>query len=75
MSMQIRQYPEVEETVITVTTAYPGASADVIQGFITTPIAKGVEHREHRLRHRDLSARARAPSRCACASAPIPTRR
>ncbi len=46
-SMQIRQYPEVEETVITVATAYPGASADVIQGFITTPIAKAVSSTEN----------------------------
>jgi multidrug efflux pump len=47
MNMQIRQYPEVEETVITVTTAYPGASADLIQGFITTPIAKAVSSTEN----------------------------
>jgi len=46
-SMQIRQYPEVEETVVTVATAYPGASADVIQGFITTPIAKAVSSTEN----------------------------
>jgi multidrug efflux pump len=46
-SMQIRQYPEVEETVITVATAYPGASADVIQGFITSPISKAVASTEN----------------------------
>src|SRR5262245_15100003 len=46
-SMQIRQYPEVEETVITVATAYPGASADVIEGFITSPIAKAVSSTEN----------------------------
>ena len=46
MGMTIRQYPEVQETVITVTTAYPGASADLIQGFITTPIAKAVSSAE-----------------------------
>ncbi|HOI11011.1 MAG TPA: efflux RND transporter permease subunit, partial [Myxococcota bacterium] len=27
-NLQVRQYPEVEETVITITTIYPGASAD-----------------------------------------------
>ncbi|MBA5778833.1 efflux RND transporter permease subunit [Stappia sp. F7233] len=42
LNMSIRQYPEIEETVITVSTVYPGASADLIQGFITTPIAKAV---------------------------------
>jgi multidrug efflux pump len=40
--MQTRQYPEVDETVITVTTIYPGASAELIQGFITSPIAAAV---------------------------------
>lgn len=35
---QVRQYPELETSVITVTTAYPGASAALIQGFISTPI-------------------------------------
>ena len=47
ISMAIRQYPEVEETTITVTTAYPGASADLIQGFITDPIAKAVSSTEN----------------------------
>jgi multidrug efflux pump len=44
--MSIRQYPKVDETVITVTTAYPGASADVIQGFITSTIEKAVSSAE-----------------------------
>jgi multidrug efflux pump len=42
LNMTIREYPEVEESVITVTTRYPGAGADLMQGFITTPIAKAV---------------------------------
>jgi multidrug efflux pump len=46
LSMSIRQYPKVDETVVTVTTAYPGASADVIQGFITSTIAKSVSSAE-----------------------------
>ncbi len=45
--MAIRQYPQVAETTITVTTAYPGASADLIQGFITDPIAKAVASTEN----------------------------
>ena len=28
--------------MITITTAYPGASAELMQGFITTPIAQAV---------------------------------
>src|SRR5690606_20676601 len=41
-NLQVRQYPEDEETVVTITTVYPGASADLIQGFITSPISAAV---------------------------------
>lgn len=40
--LPVREYPKVENTVITITTAYPGASAKLIQGFITTPIEKAI---------------------------------
>lgn len=40
--LPVRQYPKMENTVITVTTAYPGASAKLIQGFITTPLEKKI---------------------------------
>ncbi|GHD16038.1 efflux RND transporter permease subunit [Tianweitania populi] len=46
-NLAVRQYPEVEETVITVTTTYPGASADLIQGFITAPISRAVATTEN----------------------------
>jgi len=39
---QVRQYPELESSVINITTAYPGASAELIQGFISTPIQQAV---------------------------------
>jgi multidrug efflux pump len=39
---QVRQYPELETSVINITTAYPGASAELIQGFISTPIQQAV---------------------------------
>ena len=42
VNLQTRQYPEVDETVVTVTTVYPGASAELIQGFVTSPIAAAV---------------------------------
>jgi multidrug efflux pump len=45
--LQTRQYPEVDETVITVTTVYPGASAELIQGFVTSPIAAAVATTEN----------------------------
>jgi multidrug efflux pump len=40
--LPLRQYPEMQNTTITVTTIYPGASADVVQGFITTPMSQSV---------------------------------
>lgn len=40
--LQVMEYPQVENTVITITTAYPGANANLIQGFITTPIEKAI---------------------------------
>ncbi|MDJ0776411.1 MAG: efflux RND transporter permease subunit [Gammaproteobacteria bacterium] len=39
---QVRQYPELETSVVSVTTAFPGASAELIQGFISTPIQQAV---------------------------------
>jgi len=39
---QVRQYPELETSVISITTAYPGASAELIQGFVTTPVQQVV---------------------------------
>ena len=40
--LPIRQYPKLSNTVITITTIYPGASPDLMQGFITTPIEQAV---------------------------------
>ena len=44
--LPIRQYPELSNTTITVTTTYPGANADLIQGFITVPIQQAVASTE-----------------------------
>ena len=46
-SLSVRQYPEVEETVVTINTVYPGANAELIQGFITAPIAAAVSTTEN----------------------------
>jgi multidrug efflux pump len=43
----VRQYPEVEETVVTITTTYPGAAPELMQGFITAPIAAAVATTEN----------------------------
>ena len=42
LGLQIRQYPQLYNTTITVTTVYPGASPDLVEGFITTPIEQAV---------------------------------
>ena len=44
--LPIRQFPEVADTTITITTAYPGANADQIKGFITTPMQQAVASTE-----------------------------
>lgn len=46
-NLAIREYPEVEETVVTVTTVYQGAPPDLIQGFITAPLAAAVATTEN----------------------------
>ncbi len=45
-SLPIRQYPKLSNTVVTITTAYPGASPDLMQGFITQPIEQAVASAE-----------------------------
>lgn len=41
-NMSVRQYPEMTNTQITVTTSYYGAGADLIQGFITQPLQQAI---------------------------------
>ena len=45
-NLPVRQYPELSNTTITITTVYPGANADVIKGFITVPIQQAVASAE-----------------------------
>src|SRR5258708_28879344 len=51
-SLSVRQYPRSDIAVITVTTAYVGANADLVRGFITTPLerviasADGIDYME-----------------------------
>ncbi|MFA5627912.1 MAG: efflux RND transporter permease subunit [Thiohalomonadaceae bacterium] len=40
--MEVRQYPEMRNTVVTVTTVYPGASSELVKGFITTPLQQAI---------------------------------
>src|SRR5712664_3208141 len=51
-SLTVRQYPRSDIAVVTVTTAYVGANADLVRGFITTPLerviasADGIDYME-----------------------------
>ncbi len=41
-SLNVRQYPKLESATVTVRTAYVGANADLVRGFITTPIERAI---------------------------------
>jgi multidrug efflux pump len=41
-SINVRQYPRTDISVITVTTAYYGADAELVRGFITTPLEQSI---------------------------------
>ena len=51
-SLSVRQYPRSDIAVIQVTTVYVGANADLVRGFVTTPIerviasADGIDYME-----------------------------
>ncbi len=51
-SLNVRQYPRSDLSVISVTTAYVGANADLVRGFLTTPLerviasAEGIDYME-----------------------------
>jgi multidrug efflux pump len=51
-TVNVRQYPRSENAAVTVTTVYVGASAELVRGFITTPLeraiaaADGIEYME-----------------------------
>ncbi len=42
LDLPVRQYPLTESTTLTITTQYPGASPDLMQGFVTQPLAQAV---------------------------------
>jgi multidrug efflux pump len=41
-TLNVRQYPKLESATVTVRTAYVGANADLVRGFITTPIERSI---------------------------------
>ncbi|SEL79681.1 multidrug efflux pump [Sphingomonas palmae] len=40
--LPVRQYPNLQSATITVDTAFPGATQEVMQGFVTQPIAQSI---------------------------------
>ena len=41
-TVSVRQYPRSDNAAVTVTTVYVGASADLVRGFITTPLERAI---------------------------------
>src|SRR5210317_342497 len=41
-SLNVRQYPRSENSSVTVKTVYVGASAELVRGFITTPLERAI---------------------------------
>jgi multidrug efflux pump len=41
-TLNVRQYPKLESATVTVRTVYTGASADLVRGFITTPLERAI---------------------------------
>src|SRR6187431_2795556 len=41
-SLNVRQYPRLESASVSVKTVYTGASADLVRGFITTPLERAI---------------------------------
>src|SRR4051812_17424468 len=41
-SLNVRQYPKLESATITVRTVYVGANAELVRGFITTPLERAI---------------------------------
>jgi multidrug efflux pump len=42
LTLNVRQYPRSDNASVTVTTVYIGASADLVRGFITTPLERAI---------------------------------
>ena len=42
LTLNVRQYPRSENAAVTVTTVYVGASAELVRGFITTPLERAI---------------------------------
>ena len=41
-SLNVRQYPRSDNAAITIATVYVGADAELVRGFVTTPIERAI---------------------------------
>jgi len=41
-SLSVRQYPRSENSTVSISTVYVGASAELVRGFITTPLERAI---------------------------------
>ncbi len=41
-TLNVRQYPRSDNAAVTVTTVYIGASAELVRGFVTTPLERAI---------------------------------
>jgi multidrug efflux pump len=46
LELEIRQFPELESTTVTVRTVYPGADSELVQGFVTQPLQQAIAEAE-----------------------------
>ncbi|MEE4298149.1 MAG: efflux RND transporter permease subunit, partial [Pseudomonadales bacterium] len=46
LGLEVREYPKTEQALVTVTTAFPGADADLVQSFITEPLQRAASEAE-----------------------------
>jgi multidrug efflux pump len=42
LNLEVREYPNIDPPIITVTTSYPGANSDVIEAQITEPLEQSI---------------------------------
>ena len=61
-TLNVRQYPKLESATVTVRTAYVGANADLVRGFITTPLERAIAAADGIDYIESQSARASRPS-------------
>ena len=41
-TLNVRQYPRSDNATVTVSTVYIGASAELVRGFVTTPLERSI---------------------------------